>query len=833
MLPCAEMRKRIYQNGRFRAVISGSVVLFFIVFASSILHADSLETNVFDGGGQKVSDGTNSVSFSLGQQVTVLSNDGTYDLRSGYMKAVPLPPSVSCTSAGNCTASAWSTNATFTFRNDAGCAAPPCAFSNGATQYYRYLFNQSATYTDAEMDAGSTWSDANAKCPGGACTKVGTSFNINATADGWWYFHARPYNGGIISGPSAGGAYTLGPYGVDTTNPSVAYNAPASASWQKQNFTLNTSDSDASPGSGLSTCQYKVESYNGAWVETKAWTARTCNSATSATITVLAATGDCRDEGTGDNGNGACRVSIKATDNVANATTVVRQFKIDWTAPPNFTVLGYEDSSKATSLFSNESYNYNASGTKPYFEFPVTDATSGTAKYWIYWGTNSGTDPTTDNGAPSSFTNNLSLSDATAYYMRVKAEDNAGNISNITMFTYFYNANTPSWRYPGVGSSVGAFYGGGTIRTFGAEQRLYVGGTDVFYAFDAANGTEKWKCELDTSPDDGAITNCGGADYGSMISSPLVFSGKLYVGTEEGYVLRILDNGASATVEASRDLGACSIQSAVLPISISGATKLLMGCGASLYALNDDGTLSNWASWVTNPVVLTGNITKSIPALVSQPGGVDPWIYAATQDGTLADSNYGRLYKIDVDTGVIASTFNDSTDYTAFLILRNYFGGGQWIYIGGVNSNKFYAVNTSSIPASCTGPDCYSFNDGGAATGFEGGAAASSGGGTIYVGNNNGKLYRLGFDGSSLAKSYEFNAGSAIKYGITFRQATGKMYFGTTGGMFFDVTDNGASFTENLRFLTPASIEATPAVSATANKVVIPGTIGRIFGFGL
>ncbi len=785
----------------------------------SVLIADSLETNVIDGGGKKITDATNSVYDSPGQMASAQSSDGTYTLKSGYIQSIPLPPACGCASAGNCTVSGWSNNATFTFRNNAGCSSPPCAFSNGATQYYRYLFNQNATYTEAQIQAGSKWSDAAAKCPGGACDSTGTSFNVNAGAEGWWYFHARSYNGGIKGGPSAGGTYDIGPYGVDLTNPSVTFNSPAASSWFRQDFVVNTSDSDAL--SGLSSCQYQVESYNGAsWVTTKAYTARTCNSASSATITVLAATGDCRNEGTGDNGNGACKVTIKATDVAGNSATVVRQFKIDWTAPPNFTVSGYADSTKVITLSSNDGYSYNVSGSKPYFEFPATDVTSGIKKYWILWGTDNTADPSTDNGAASSFTNGIVLTNATIYYLRVKAEDNAGNISNVTMFTYIYNSTDPSWRYPTPGNNVGAFYGGGTIRAYGAEQRFYTASyAGIFYAFDATTGALRWSYDL-TSP----------TNYGVVSSPPLVFNNKIYLGTEGGYVLRIVDNGASGTIEASRSFGACSIQSATIAVSVSGATKVLAACGSSMYALNDDATLTNWAAWATNPRVLTGSVTRSIPAIATLPGGVDPYLYVATQNGTLSDTNYGNLYRIDINSGAILNTFSDSTDFTGFLVLRNYFGGGQWVYAGGANSNKFYVIRTSAIPASCTSPNCYSFS---ASSGFESGAAVSSGGGTIFAGNNNGTLYRLNFNGSSLTSPYNFNAGGAIKYGVTFIQSTGKLYFGTDAGLFFILTDNGASFTENMRYNTGASVSDTPAVNTTAGKVVIPSTIGRIFSFGL
>jgi len=79
---------------------------------------------------------------------------------------------------------------------------------------------------------------------------------------------------------------------VDNTDPSMTFNNPASGAWKGADFDIDISDSDA--GSGLKTCEFKVESNNGAWVTTQAWAARTCNSATSASITVGAAA-MCRD----------------------------------------------------------------------------------------------------------------------------------------------------------------------------------------------------------------------------------------------------------------------------------------------------------------------------------------------------------------------------------------------------------------------------------------------------------------------------------------------------------------------------------------------------------
>ncbi len=761
-------------------------------------------------------------------------------------------------------------------------------------EYTRHCWNNGST-----CDPGTT--NANTFTNGQTLTQ---------SSEGQWYLctRARDMRGNWSD------ATCNGLYQIDKTAPPVTFNNPASASWQKADFSIDVSDSDAL--SGLSTCQFQVESYSGSWSVTRTYTARTCNSATSATVTVGSAA-YCQNEGTGDNGNGACRVTVRATDAASNTTTLsARQFKIDWTAPtfgavtpantdanshvdgtydvsatfadptsgvssceyttdgsawaagawssgtcsktgitcadgaaltlnmratdaagnvgtatsvartcdtnaPAFSLTSWDTGCAGTQYTNNESY----SDSTPTFCYTATDARAGlhaTTPYTYVFGTDCAATPSTT--TTSSSYDAAIASNATKNCFRVFAKDAVGNTSSPSTFTYMYNTQTPSWRYPGVGSQVGAFYGGGTIRTYGGEQRYYVASnTGTFYAIEASAGTVRWSLDISA--------------YGGVSAAPLVFGGKIYLGTEGGVVLRLVDNGASATVEANRDLGVCAIQSATMTISVGGATKILAGCGTDLYALNDDATFTNWANWSANPRTLTGSVTKSIPAFVNLSGGTDPWVYVATQDGTLSDANYGRVYKIDVDNGVISTTFDDSADFTGYLILRTYFGDSkQYLFAGGVknpeSSSRFYALDTTSMPSAC-GAGCIPFNDGGAATGFEGGAAVSSGGSVAYVGNNNGKLYRLNFNGSALTKAYEFNAASAIQYGVTFRQAGGKLYFGTSDGVFFIVTDNGASFTENLRYHTGDSVSATPAVNAAANKVVVPSIIGRIFSFAL
>ncbi len=586
-------------------------------------------------------------------------------------------------------------------------------------------------------------------------------------------------------------------------------------------FSVTFTEADSVPP----TCQY-CNSTDGT-CDTE-WAAGTISgSAPNYTCTITGAT--CTD-------GQSLTLNMRATDaasNVGTATSVTRTCD---TNAPTFTITGWDTGCAGTQYTNNESY----ADSSPSFCYSATDARAGlhaTTPYTYVFGTDCSAAPSTTTTSASYGASGLT--NATKNCFRVYATDAVNNSSSTSTFTYMYNTASTSWKYPSAaGSYVDAFYGGGTIRTYGAEQRFYgLSSGGVFYVLNAADGSEKWKCELDTSPDDGAITNCGGSDYGSVSAAPLIFSGAVYVGTEDGYVLKITDGGATWTLNSSRDLGACAIQSATMTISVGGATKILVGCGTGMYALNDDATFTNWSNWSTNPVTLTGSVTRSIPAFVSLSGGTDPWVYVATQNGTLTDTNYGRVYKIDVDNGAISTTFDDSADYTGYLILRVYSGNNkQFLHVGGVknpeSSSKFYSLDTTSMPATC-GAGCVTFTDGGAATGFEGGAAVSSGGTVAYVGNNNGKLYRLNFNGTAHTKAYEFNAGAAIKYGITFRQTTGRLYFGTVGGLFFNVTDNGASFTENLRYHTGNNIEATPAVNAASGKVVIPGVIGRIFSFAL
>ena len=139
-------------------------------------------------------------------------------------------------------------------------------------------------------------------------------------------------------------------------------------------------------------------------------------------------------------------------------TPVVRSYSIkyyqDLLAPTNPDISGLEAlsaSESGTNIVSNNWYNH----PNPFFQWaPVGDVLgasdgingSGVAGYYVYWGTDSNSDPEllgTLSTNPSFTANNLI--DATTYYLRIKTIDEAGNVSEETLqpFIYKYDDSGP------------------------------------------------------------------------------------------------------------------------------------------------------------------------------------------------------------------------------------------------------------------------------------------------------------------------------------------------------------------------------------------------------
>ncbi len=115
----------------------------------------------------------------------------------------------------------------------------------------------------------------------------------------------------------------------------------------------------------------------------------------------------------------------------------------DGTAPTNPSATGYADSTKATSLTSGNSYYY----VTPYFELSdATDSQSGVAGYYVYFGTNSGFDPSSSEDyyqTGTTYEVNTPLIGGNSYYLRVATKDVTGNVASPqTKFTYVYSGVT-------------------------------------------------------------------------------------------------------------------------------------------------------------------------------------------------------------------------------------------------------------------------------------------------------------------------------------------------------------------------------------------------------
>lgn len=125
--------------------------------------------------------------------------------------------------------STWYSTPSFSFTNGAD-------WGTGGVQHYRYLFDESATHTFD--NAESTWSDANAKCPSGACTVASTALVQTATMTGSdWYLHVQSFNGDNV----AGSIQDLGPYWFDGTAPTISQ-IKAAATQTSLTITWNTNE---------------------------------------------------------------------------------------------------------------------------------------------------------------------------------------------------------------------------------------------------------------------------------------------------------------------------------------------------------------------------------------------------------------------------------------------------------------------------------------------------------------------------------------------------------------------------------------------------------------
>ncbi len=454
---------------------------------------------------------------------------------------------------------------------------------------------------------------------------------------------------------NAGNVTTLAgrTFGIDYTGPSVTFNNPAASSWQKTAFDIDISDNDAT--SGLATCEYMVESDNGSWTETKAWTARTCNSATSANITVGAAA-YCLDQGADK-----CRVTVRATDNAGNVTTLAgRTFSIDYTGP------SVTFNNPAASAWKNAA-----------FDIDVSDSDTGsglaTCEYMVESDNGSWTETKawaarTCNSATSA---NITVG-AAAYCLdqgadkcrvTVRATDNAGNVTTLAGRTFSIDYTPPSVTFNNPAASA---WKSTAFDVDISDSDATSGLATCEYMVESDNGswteTKAWASRTCNSATSANITVGAAAFY-------------LDEGADKCRVtVRATDNAGNVTTLAGRTFSidytaptvtftspaASSWQKAAFDISIadSDATSGLATCEYMVESDNGSWTETKaWAARTCNSAT-SANITVGAAAFCLDEGADKCRVTVrATDNAGNVTTLAGRTFSIDYTAPTV--TFNN------------------------------------------------------------------------------------------------------------------------------------------------------------------------------
>ncbi|MCL5412011.1 MAG: DUF2341 domain-containing protein, partial [Patescibacteria group bacterium] len=150
--------------------------------------------------------------------------------------------------------------------------------------------------------------------------------------------------------------------------------------------------------------------------------------------------------GTGTNRYVKIKATFAQTDNTTPSLDNFTLYYLSDNSPPTnpTTTLGYSTSGKATSLTSDNWYNY----ATPYFEWSgAADSESGVDGYYVYFGTDNTANPVTaGNYQTGANYTASSLSSGSTYYLLVKTKDTAGNIisSTYSAFMYKFDSTAPT-----------------------------------------------------------------------------------------------------------------------------------------------------------------------------------------------------------------------------------------------------------------------------------------------------------------------------------------------------------------------------------------------------
>lgn len=291
------------------------------------------------------------------------------------------------------------------------------------------------------------------------------------------------------------------------------------------------------------------------------------------------------------------RITLATSDGVSTPT--VSDYTITYnnsdTPPTNPTAVNaYSQVSGGVTLTSGNTYLHE----HPYFTFSgASSPEAGVEGYYVYFGTNASADPVADGSFQTSTTYEVNQAlDADTYYLRIKTQDNNGNISigTYAAFTYIYNGVAPALVE--TKTSQGDF-SAGTLSSVSA--------TDVTDALrlSASSGTGFWN--------QSRLTNITAGVYYGGDSVQVNYAGNDYI-----YVLR----GGNTTGFYRYALATDTWTTlAVTPGNVSYGGSLEAGPEGFLYA-TQGGTLATF--WKYDIALNTWSAVSSAPKTFAVGGSI-------------------------------------------------------------------------------------------------------------------------------------------------------------------------------------------------------------------
>lgn len=217
----------------------------------------------------------------------------------------------------------------------------------------------------------------------------------------------------------------------DPECPTVSITSPAEGSYFNGNVAISATASDGGGGetpSGVNRVAWDAW-YDGSWNHSSSVSPNPDTSSPyNATLTVPSGLAD-----------QWVNIVAMAWDNQGNECMENRAYRgvyIDRTAPTNPTAVS-PGCTATSNVWQNTCSNANFTWSG------ATDAGSGIAGYYYYWGTSGTADPATWTTAAAY--DPASIPSGDTYYLRVKTQDNAGNVSSpATLFVLKYDGTAPT-----------------------------------------------------------------------------------------------------------------------------------------------------------------------------------------------------------------------------------------------------------------------------------------------------------------------------------------------------------------------------------------------------